>query len=370
MSYALSLFALVLLSGCELLVPVAHISKPNVSVGYGVPKISPDGRTAYFIKTVSQGETTMAYSVQGMFQGGYHEVGYAAWSRSFFCRSDSDGRNPVVTAKLPPEQFGAPVAFVVSWKEQKAIVCLNSLRYNIWFIDLKTGKYEWHTVSDPVPRSPTANPWDGFQWFYIDSIEDGSVFLWSIGDGLIGTMDFNGGVKQIDLRDHFEPVSGYSAESDRKMKEYEKKRHHFSRPMWNEEQRVFALKVEIGYNRVHKGGHDEIWVFNCKLEPVEKLSFEELSPVLQAKRQNRPPPEHKYAWVVEKLWDIDKSLGIGQRSSNAGIRKYPGPNAPDSYSDRYSFYDRYDAKEPNEFSLKDHSIEHKRMSPGDAVKIW
>ena len=347
--------------------PPPHISKPQVKVNYVGPKISPDERIAYFIKVVSQFSTKM-YPVSGGFRlitiPDWEEQPYLVWSRAFFCRSDNGGNNPVVIAELPQDKFrwennnlfSGPVALAVSWKQQKAVTVVNRLKDNISFIDLNTGKCVSYTISDPMPRSPTAGAFDRFEWVYVEPIENDSTILWSIGSGVIGTVDFEGNTKVMDLRDRFEPVTGFSPESERRMAEIEKNSHHFSWPVWNEEQGVFAIKVTIGAEFRGTARH-EVWVFNSKLESVEKFSFEELGPVLSAERMNKTPPEHKYAWVVDKLLSTDR---------------FSGHYKPTDLKDAAAYYNSYTGTEPNpeEFQLKNHAIEHKRIDPKDAAAIW
>jgi hypothetical protein len=116
------------------------------------------------------------------------------------------------------------------------------------------------------------------------------------------------------------------------------------------------VEVTSRYNGISTVPH-EIWVFNSKLELVKKSSFEDLRAVVQAKRQNKKPPEHKYAWVIDKLWETRKSSG------------YFKPADP---ADAASYYNSSTEAEPSpaEFQLKNHTIEHKKIDPEVAYIIW
>jgi hypothetical protein len=294
---------------------------------------------------------------------GWYEESYLVWSKCFLCRGDSNGRNPVVVAELPPDRFRwennylftGPVAFTVAWKQQKAVTVVNRLHDNVSFLDLVTGKCESHTITDPQPRSPTAVPFDHFECVYIEPIEADSEVLWCMGNGVIGTLGFQGNAKVIDLRDHFEGLPGYSPEAERRMAEIQKNSRGFSWPVWNEEQRVFAIEVTSRYS----GGTvpHEIWIFNSKLEPVDKFSFNDLSRELQPGRRNEAQPEPNYGWVVSKL---SETLRLSGRNESTGP------------SDAASYYNSNVGAEPNpaEFQFKNHTVEQTRVKRRDAAAIW
>jgi hypothetical protein len=349
-------------SFCFGLIPPPHIPKPHVKVSYVGPKTSPDGKTTYLIKVVSQFSTRMYFSTS-MLNSGWREVKYIVWSKCFLCRGEAAGQNPIVVSELPPEKFRweddfwftGPVAFTVAWKQQKAVTVVNRLHDNVAFIDLQTGKCETYTISDSRPEVAGAMPFYGrFPCVYVEPIEGDSKLLWCLDDTVIGTLDFQGNVNVMDRPQDAELLAVRKDQS--KAESYNKNAYSFSWPVWNDTQKIFAVEVTSRYNGISTVPH-EIWVFNSKLELVKKSSFEDLRAVVQAKRQNKKPPEHKYAWVIDKLWETRKSSG------------YFKPADP---ADAASYYNSSTEAEPSpaEFQLKNHTIEHKKIDPEVAYIIW
>lgn len=318
--------------------------KYSVEVSYQEPRIPVEGNEAYFFKAVAQ-RTTRLMETSYSWEIHLVEYDFIAWSRFYLCKSDITGQNPKVIAELPADKFTwennqsqtGPSGFDVSWKNHKAVTIVNRLRDNLSFIDLRTGECAFRTISDPRPRSPSAMAFDTFVMPSIEVIDDGSAVLWCLEGGLFGRIDFEGNEKVVDLRDNFPHyIEHIPAEQEKFMLN---NRHAFSGPLWNETQKVFALKVWIG-NKHNRFQCEEVWVYDRNLECVEKFRYETLAAVVQAKRKKQPLPFHKYSWILDKP--------------------------------RSEFFHFHDPLPPPiiAFELKNHVIENKQIRPKHAAAIW
>ena len=321
------LYLLLALASCAVGVfirlPPLQIPWWQVNVGYVGPAVSPDGQTACFLKIVTQEKQgyVPTWSPGPLkTQTGWHPVVRRQWAQAYLCRSKADGSNPEVLHEVYRAQLAFPVGdavdvgfpwthdtagFVVSWSRKKAICVINRWHENLRIFDLDSDVVITRTIGNPESR--------GFADFYKVSLQclqnDSAIFWCALGH--LGILTFDGNERIIKLRDLV---------GDR----------YCSQPVWSEEQKVFVMEVR-----------PQIWIFNSEFELLEKFSVADLAPVLHAKQQHKQPPEHKYAWVVDKLWA-------------ASLPKDSKPAGPSTA----------------EFSLKTHTIAHKHIDPKDAALIW
>jgi hypothetical protein len=101
----------------------------------------------------------------------------------------------------------------------------------------------------------------------------------------------------------------------------------FPAPLWNAEQKLIVAVVS---------GHSverTFWVFNVDLDLIEKVDAAPLEELWWQSKQKRQNFNHRYAWVMERL------------------RNPPGPGG-------------------NDFPIKSHTLENKRISHEEASGIW
>src|SRR5262245_3845445 len=87
---------------CPFLCSCASLFAPeiDISVAYTQPHISPDGSSAYFIKTVSY--VHAGWVTTGGFQtSNYRKTSHPEWTKFYLCQTDANGENPTVLFELP-----------------------------------------------------------------------------------------------------------------------------------------------------------------------------------------------------------------------------------------------------------------------------
>ena len=298
--------------------PPSHRPKPQVNVAYSGPKVTPDGSAASFVKTVTQEETGLVEHPIGgplPITIEWHAEAFRFWSKTFLCRSKPDGSAPVALYEIASEQLPSRsddtrperwdswfkvLGFDASWAMDRAVILFDRGTNNVIAVDLQTGEMDSYTF--PASR---------YDYSSIQVVDDGSKVLLGSHSEYLGILTLNDGLKTTNI---------FSKSGD----------WFFKPPAWSEAQRVFAIEV-----------HPQIWIFNSELDLVEQFSVADLGPVLHAKQQHQQPPEHKYAWVVDKLW--------------AGyLPKEPKPTRASNA----------------EFQLKTHTIPNRRINPENAATIW
>lgn len=231
-----------------------HVSQAQVNVAYAGPKLSPDGNTAFFIKTVTQERTGKAYTVVQTFVGHWENAAFQEWTRAYLCRSNANGSDAQVVSEIFARQYAITgetyrpenwdtwrdiVGFDISWTRLKSVVVFDGATNNVVVTDLQTGTSMHYTSS--------ASKYGSLK---LQVIDGGSRIL---APGLapknrIGVFDFE-----------WHELSTNSLTSSGDL-------HFRSPPMWNEKQKVMVFELSS-----RSGKSYEWWVYNSSFELIEKV---------------------------------------------------------------------------------------------------
>jgi hypothetical protein len=307
-----------------------HIPWPQVNVAYVGPKVSPSNDVAYFIKVVTQEHEGLApHWGPGPLKPlqGWDHVAELEWSKTFLCRSKPDGSATETISGISSQQFSSGsylpdnwdpgrenLAFDVSWNHNKAVRFLNHWHDNVQIVDLESLKTTTCTIGDPSAR--------GFSPFWAFSfvmVNDSSLVLWSVYDGIDGVLDLDGTVKAINLREFKSPSDDAC---------------YFGSPLWNEEHQLFM--VDANLPRTHTR---DLWLLSTNLTLVARIDLQTIGS-LHKQYQKTHKIDHEYSWAIEQYWH-----------RNEGLKVKPRPASPP-------------------FPFQIHTIEHKRIHPEDAASIW